>query len=236
MKTLQFDVITLAAKQCITLQPNRYKKECTEISEIIREEPRWSMDRREDSQKAPWVYKCTLGQNSPVMKMCVCYKPYRILSRSTACKVQSSQRLLQRELNGDLNGRWSYMATPPRERVLCPRYICTQQNTHNLMHDHHLLAALLALNVPTTSQYHFQAKLLLLHAWQLQWVHGPLLLPLPTLTSNYAAGVIFVSIPGDSDNQLTACQHTVTVTCHHSLIQTSIIELQTTPDREEIKC
>ena len=90
------------------------------------------------------------------------------MPRSTACKVQSSQRLLQGKLNGDLNEGRSYMATPPRERVLCPRYIRTQQSIHNLMHDHYLVAALLALNVTATSQHHFQAKLLLHHAWQLQ--------------------------------------------------------------------
>ena len=63
-----------------------------------------------------------------------------------------------------------------RGRALCPRYIHTQQNIHNLKHDHYLLAALLALNVTTTSQHHFQAKPLLHHAWQLQmsaWATTP---------------------------------------------------------------
>ena len=96
------------------------------------------------------------------------YKTYHILPRSTACKVQSSQGFFRGNLKEILMGdraTWSHH----KGRALCPRYICTQQNIHNLMHDHHPLAALLALNATATSQHHFQAKLLLLmHAWQLQ--------------------------------------------------------------------
>ena len=103
---------------------------------------------------------------------------YHTLPRSTACKGQSSQGCFRGNLKEILMGdraTWSHH----KGRALCPRYICTQQNIHNLMHDHHPLAALLALNATATSQHHFQAKLLLLmHAWQLQWVHRPLLLPL----------------------------------------------------------
>ena len=44
------------------------------------------------------------------------------------------------------------------------------------------------------------------------------------LTAN-EGGVLLVSVPRDADNQLTTPQHTVTVTRHHSLVETSIIEL-----------
>ena len=72
-------------------------------------------------------------------------------------------RLLQRELKGDLDGGRSYMVTPQgREHYVQGTYIRTQQNIHNLMHDHYLLAVLLALNVTATSYHPFQAKLLLL--------------------------------------------------------------------------
>ena len=63
-----------------------------------------------------------------------------------------------------------------REHYVQGSYKHTQQSIHNLMHEHYLLAALLALNVTTTSQHHFQAKLLLRHAWQLQmsaWATTP---------------------------------------------------------------
>ena len=90
--------------------------------------------QEEDSQKAPLVFKCTLGQNSAVMKTCELVTSHTAFCPGPQLAKCSPPKGFSRENSMEIlmGGGATWPCPQGREHYVQGPYKHTQQNIHNL--------------------------------------------------------------------------------------------------------